>query len=246
MINSSGFDVIAIGPPNVVFASPLCKNFIIFAWEFPDIPSRQINGEPKNNWIKQLQLYDEIYTLSDFATSVVRRHYPTNSFTLPVNFLQFAENLKHKPFVEEEIQILSVADELSSLSKEDSLESLMLDSIRRSYRIYLKKIIPKFLHKLMVSVFNLILKLRNYFSTQKSFIPDLEVRLISEFSEGSTIVASWLNPFDSRKNFIVLPIYSIWLTTHFYISFQEWELCPSIIQNVFQDHYHQTFHHTHH
>ena len=195
---------IAIGPPNCCFASPLCVNFIIFAWEFPHIPNRQIGGEFKNNWVKQLQFFDEIYTLSDFATSVIRLHYPENSFTLPVNFLQSAKNLKNKSFVEKEVRILSVTDPLFNGEVETSLKPLNLGLSKSIYRNYLKRFVPKFLHKIMVVLFHSILNFRKYFITPHSKVPNIGTSSIREFSKGSTVISSWLNPFDSRKNFILL------------------------------------------
>jgi glycosyltransferase involved in cell wall biosynthesis len=195
---------IAIGPPNCCFASPLCMNFIIFAWEFPDIPNRQIGGEFKNNWVKQLQFFDEIYTLSDFATSVVRHHYPENSFTLPVNFLQSAKNLKNKSFVEKEVRILSVTDPLFNGEVETSLKPLNLGLLRSIYRNNLKRLVPKFLHKIMVVLFRSILDFRKYFRTPQPKVPNIGTTSIRQFSKGNTVISSWLNPFDSRKNFILL------------------------------------------
>ena len=48
-----------VGPPDLSWASLKCRNYLLFTWEFPDIPSDSIH-ETNSDWISKLRKFEMV------------------------------------------------------------------------------------------------------------------------------------------------------------------------------------------
>ena len=196
-----------VGPPNSAFTSLFCKNILIFAWEFPDIPCHSVNGDVQNNWLRQFELFDEIYTLSDFATNSVRKVHDGIVNTLPIELLQTANSLKGRIESAAEVYI-NILNELAKETSREIVEIKIKDTIslqaKRFYFIHLNPLIPNRIGLIIRSAY------KKFFATVETEYPDnaheSEISKVNleDFCFDKIILSSWLNPFDSRKNFHLL------------------------------------------
>ena len=196
-----------VGPPNSAFTSLFCKNILIFAWEFPDIPCYSVNGDVQNNWLRQFELFDEIYTLSDFATKSVRKVHDGIVNTLPIELLQTANSLKGRIESAAEVHIKISNEPHKETSRENveiKIKGTVLHRIKRFYFIHLNPYIPSRIGVIIRSAYKLIFPKVEREFPDKAYESEISKVNLEDFCFDKFILSSWLNPFDSRKNFYLL------------------------------------------
>jgi glycosyltransferase involved in cell wall biosynthesis len=59
--------------PEFYAPSPAQVNVAMVAWETSHIPSHDLGGNPRNNWVKQLNRMQEVWTFSRYAAKAIER-----------------------------------------------------------------------------------------------------------------------------------------------------------------------------
>ncbi len=169
------------------------------------MPAYSVNGNPVNNWVRQFELFDEIYTLSDFATESIRRVYEGKVNTLPIQMLESANGFKGDPALAKTVKV-NILKFTHTDYEMDSLENeaTPMLSLKRGYVRRINPYIPQKISKAIRAIYRAAFIRQN----PKLLINEIETELfrinLEDFCRDRIIISSWLNPFDSRKNFVDL------------------------------------------
>jgi hypothetical protein len=202
---------IYVGPPDFSWTSPKCRNYLLLTWEFPDIPSESIKGF-YNNWIPKLRKFEMVILPNRIL------HHKLNELDIPNEFFPIGRSITQSVDMNlsQSLDILANQDcvvmnhQMTNNSPKGVNSHLKLKFLTKTIdfatRYYFKlecdKFLPEFLRLNLRKIYreklsNLLLRTYNksYFRTVDSLA--LEIY-------GKTVVSSWLNVSDNRKNFELL------------------------------------------
>lgn len=201
-----------VGPPEGSWTSTLCKNILVFTWEFPDIPE----GSPKQpefNWIPFLSKFNLVVLPNRIL------HNRLNELEIPNVYIPLgrciagSSGLKRNEAYNLLAGVAGIKfQNLESLQPTTTFEPGHFRKIlfrfvnilnRLFFQLKIYQFTPKFIYKSLRNIYR-DLYLRNYHSDQIPLENFHSFENLSMEIYGRIVIGSWLNISDERKNFDTL------------------------------------------
>jgi len=201
-----------VGPPEGSWTSTLCKNILVFTWEFPDIPE----GSPKQpgfNWIPFLSKYNLVVLPNRVLQNRLNELGIPNVFMPLGRYIVGSSGLKSSEAYNLLAGVAGIKFEnIDSLQPTSTFKSEHSRKIvfrfveilnRLFFKLKIYKFTPEFIYKRLRNIYRDVY-LRNYHSHQIPLENFHSFENLSMEIYGRIVIGSWLNISDERKNFDTL------------------------------------------
>jgi glycosyltransferase involved in cell wall biosynthesis len=196
--------LVSFRPFQDAFVSPLARNVVVPAWEFPDIPDIQFDGNPQNNWVETanrcaLVLVGGPFTADALKAAGVKTPIrivpvptPEKYFRLPRWQSDFRATLDCAPYVFGAVDVRAFSFGGRPKTVKQRLTSALRTIGFRAYRHLFKRWLPRRVEPIVTGVLRTALT-----SFREQFLPPRSQRGLDL---GGIVYTSIFNPSDGRKN----------------------------------------------
>jgi glycosyltransferase involved in cell wall biosynthesis len=196
--------LVSFRPFQDAFVTPLAQNVVVPAWEFPDIPNIQFDGNPQNNWVEtanrcSLVLVGGPFTANALEAAGVKAPIrivpvptPEEYFRLPRWQSDFRVTLDCAPYVFDAIDVRAYSFSGRPKTARQRLTGTVRSIGLGVYRHLIKRWLPRCIEPLVTGVLRTaVLTLREQ---------SLPRRSARGLDLSGIVYTSIFNPNDGRKN----------------------------------------------
>jgi glycosyltransferase involved in cell wall biosynthesis len=196
--------LVSFRPFQDAFMTPLARNVVVPAWEFPDIPDIQFDGNPQNDWVETanqcaLVLVGGPFTANALEAAGVKTPIrivpvptPEKYFRLPRWQSDFRATLDCAPYVFDAIDVRAFSFGGRPRTTRQRLSGMLRGLGFRVYRQLIKRWLPRRVEPIVTSVLRTAIS-----SLREQFLPP---RSAQGLDLGGIVYTSIFNPNDGRKN----------------------------------------------